>query len=72
MAVPAQRMKAMRNRRREQGLRELRLIVPDSRSQSVRNRVAIEVTALNPVAEQDALAWIEAVSELDTSPDETR
>src|SRR5256885_16596393 len=36
----AERMKAMRERRRARGLRELRLIVPDARSKAVRRRVA--------------------------------
>jgi hypothetical protein len=40
MALAADRMRAMRERRREQGLRELRLIVPDARSKSVRRRIA--------------------------------
>jgi len=31
MANPAQRMKAMRERRRTKGLREVRLVVPDAR-----------------------------------------
>jgi hypothetical protein len=60
-----ERMKAMRQRRRERGLRELRLIVPDARSKSVRRRVAREVAALDQSVEQDALKWIEAVAEFD-------
>ena len=36
MVEVAERMKAMRERRRARGLRELRLIVPDARSKSVR------------------------------------
>jgi hypothetical protein len=65
MAEPAERMKMMRQRRRSQGLRELRLIVPDPRSRSVRRRVAKQVAALNPRHERGALKWIEAVSEFD-------
>jgi hypothetical protein len=65
MAAPAERMKAMRDRRRARGLRELRLVVPDARSQSVRQRVATEVAGLNPDSEREALNWIEAVSEFD-------
>jgi hypothetical protein len=65
MAEAADRMKAMRERRRARGLRELRLIVPDARSKSVRRRVAREVAALDPSREVDALNWIEAVSEFD-------
>jgi hypothetical protein len=59
-------MKMMRDRRRASGLRELRLVIPDARSQSVRQRVAAQVAALNPRDEQDALDWIEAVSDFDT------
>jgi hypothetical protein len=61
----AERMKAMRERRRERGLRELRLIVPDARSRAVRRRVAREVAALDRSREYDALKWIEAVAEFD-------
>ena len=65
MAVPAERMKMMRQRRRARGLRELRLVVADARSRAVRRRVAREVARLDPDRERDALQWIEAVSEFD-------
>ena len=65
MAEAAARMKAMRERRRARGLRELRLIVPDAREKSVRRRVAKEVAGLNQAHELDAMRWIEAVSEFD-------
>ena len=65
MAAPAERMKAMRNRRRRDGLRELRLFVPDARTDAIRRRVALEVSRLRPEAEREALDWIEAVSEFD-------
>ncbi len=65
MALAAERMKAMRERRRVRGLRELRLIVPDARSKAVRRRVAREVASLDPALESEALGWIEAVSEFD-------
>jgi hypothetical protein len=58
-------MKAMRERRRARGLRELRLVVPDARSKAVRRRVAKEVANLDRSREIDALRWIEAVSEFD-------
>ena len=58
-------MKAMRERRSARGLRELRLIVPDARSKSVRRRVARQVAALDRSRELDALSWIEAVSVFD-------
>jgi antidote-toxin recognition MazE-like antitoxin len=65
MADPAERMKKMRARRRRQGLRELRIVVPDARSDAVRDRIASQITKLNRVSEREALLWIEAVSEFD-------
>jgi hypothetical protein len=65
MALAAERMKAMRERRRARGLRELRLIVPDARSKAVRRRVAKEVASLDRARELQVLGWIEAVSEFD-------
>ncbi len=66
MALVAERMRAMRERRRARGLRELRLIVPDARSKKVRLRIARAVAALDRSEEIAALKWIEAVSEFDT------
>jgi hypothetical protein len=65
MALAAERMKAMRERRRARGLRELRLVVPDARSKAVRRRVAKEVAGLDRSRELEVLGWIEAVSEFD-------
>jgi Protein of unknown function (DUF3018) len=65
MALPAERMKAMRERRRARGLRELRLIVPDARSKAVRRGVAKVVAGLNRSRELEALGRTEAVSVLD-------
>jgi len=65
MAPPAERMKKMRERQRTQGLRELRLVVPDARSRAVRRRIARQVARLRPESERDALIWIESVSEFD-------
>jgi hypothetical protein len=65
VAVPAERMKSMRERRRLQGMREVRLVVPDARSEAVRKRVAAQVARLNRDSEREALAWIEALSEFD-------
>ena len=65
LAEPAERMRTMRRRRRAQGLRELRLVVPDARSEAVRNRIAAQVAELSPQSEREALLWIEAVSEFD-------
>lgn len=67
MTAPAERMRKMRERRRGRGLRELRLIVPDSRLRSVRRRVAVEVARLDREAEDEALSWIESVSEFDAA-----
>jgi hypothetical protein len=66
MARAAERMRAMRERRRTQGLRELRLVVPDPRARAVVRRVANEVAGLDRAAEREAMRWIEAVSEFDT------
>jgi Protein of unknown function (DUF3018) len=66
MSAPAERMRMMRERRRRRGVRELRLVVPDSRLQSVRRRIAVEVALLVETSEDDALNWIEAVSDFDT------
>ena len=65
MALAAERMRAMRERRRARGLRELRLVVPDARSKQVRRRVAKQVASLDRERELDAMRWIEAVSEFD-------
>ena len=65
MARAAERMKAMRERRRARGLRELRLVVPNAKSKAVRRRVAKQVAGLNPAGERQAMRWIEAVSEFD-------
>jgi hypothetical protein len=65
MAAPAERMKTMRERRRAQKLRELRLVVPDARLSSVRRRVAAHVARLRPRSENESLEWIENISEFD-------
>ena len=70
MAAPAERMRAMRQRRQARGMREVRLVVPDTRSDSTRRRIALQVARLNPVSEHAALDWIEAVSDFDA--DSTR
>lgn len=76
VSAPAERMRMMRKRRIARGLRELRLVVPDSRLQTVRRRVADQVAGLNRNSETEGLDWIEAVSEFDgpdtQANDETR
>ena len=66
VTATAERMRMMRERRRRRGLRELRLVVPDARLASVRKRVAAQVRRLDRCREDEALSWIEAVSEFDT------
>jgi len=70
MAAPAERMRIMRELRRRRGLRELRLVVPDARSETIRSRVAAQVARLSRDSEREVLDWIERVSEFDT--DEAR
>ncbi|MBJ7417674.1 MAG: DUF3018 family protein [Niveispirillum sp.] len=65
MASAAERMKEMRKRQRAGGLREVRLIVPDTRIADVKQRLAVQVARLSSADEQDALDWIEQVSEFD-------
>jgi hypothetical protein len=65
MIQAAERMRAMRERRRAQGMRDLRLVVPDARSKAVRRRVARQVAGLDQASEREAMRWIEAVSEFD-------
>ena len=67
MTAPAERMRIMRERRRRRGLRELRLVVPDPRLQSVRKRVAAQVAQLDRDREDEALSFIEVVSEFDAT-----
>lgn len=65
MAHAAERMRAMRERRRAKGLRELRLVVPDPHARAVLRRIAKQVASLDQSAEREAMRWIEAVSEFD-------
>jgi hypothetical protein len=60
----------MRERRRRRGLRELRLLAPDARSETIRSRIAAQVAKLNRDSELGVLDWIEAVSEFEA--DEAR
>jgi hypothetical protein len=61
-------MKAMRERRRRKGLREIRLTLPDTRLPSVRRRIAAQVARLNEDDERKVMDWIESVSEFDNDP----
>ena len=62
---PAERMRALRERRRSRAEREIRITAPDARTELVRSRVAQSVSRLDPALEADALAWIEAVADFD-------
>jgi hypothetical protein len=58
-------MKSMRDRRRAQGLREVRLVGLDPRDPAVRAQIAEQIRRLNPRDEEEAMRWIEAVSIFD-------
>ena len=45
------------------GKRQVRITLPNPRSEKVRRRVANSVARLNQSEEADALRWVEAVSE---------
>ena len=66
-ASPAKGMRAVRLRRRAQGKREVRMILPDVRSNDVLARVADSVARLDRWQESEALRWTETVSEFDES-----
>ena len=66
-ASPAKRMRAVRLRCRAQDKREVRMILPDARSDDVRARVADSVARLDWTHESEALRWTEAISEFDES-----
>jgi hypothetical protein len=62
MSAAAERMKALRERRKANHLREVRIVALDARSPEVRKRIAEQVAALNKEDEREVLEWIEAVS----------
>ncbi len=45
--------------------RQVRMTLPNPRSEKVRRRVANSVARLNQAREADALQWVKAVSEFD-------
>ncbi len=47
------------------GKRQVRITLPNPRSEKVRRRVANSVARLNQSQEADALRWVESVSEFD-------
>jgi hypothetical protein len=62
MSAAAERMKALRERRKANHLREVRIVALDARLPEVRKRIAEQVAALNKEDEREVLEWIEAVS----------
>jgi hypothetical protein len=68
LSILSSKAKLMRARRRRQGMRKPRYIVPEARSAAVRDPIAVQIAKLNPDTERDALFWIEAVSEFDAEP----
>ena len=48
----------------------MRIVVLDPRSQSVRQQGAVQVAALDPHGEHDAMCWTKAVSEFDEPGDQ--
>lgn len=66
MAAADERMKAMPERPRIRGLREVSLWVPDPGLLSVQRRVAIQVAGLNRGNEAAAMDWLETVSDFYT------
>ena len=71
-ATPAERMRSVRTRRRAEGKREIRLVVPDTRTEEVRNRIEQAVAGLDENHEADAIAWAEAVAVAEDDGAETR
>ena len=65
MSATAERMRMMRVRRIARGVREVRVTTLDARSAAVRAEVARQSAALSPADEEEAMRWIEAVSEFD-------
>ena len=65
MSATADRMRMMRVRRIARGVREVRVTTLDARSATVRAEIARQSAALSPADEEEAMRWIEAVSEFD-------
>ena len=63
-ASPPNGVRAVRLRRRAQDKREVRMILPDARSNDVRARVADSVARLDRRHESDALRWTETMADL--------
>ena len=70
MSAAAKRMRAMRERRRANHLREVRIVALDARSPEVRKRIAEQIAALDPKDEEDVMRWIEDVSVFNDLDDE--
>jgi len=55
----------LRERRRAQGLREIRIVVPDIRLPEVQRELARQVATLDPDDEREVMQFIEAVNWFD-------
>jgi hypothetical protein len=64
MSAAAERMKALRERRKANHLREVRIVALDARSPKVRKRIAEQIAALNKDDEREILEWTESVADL--------
>jgi hypothetical protein len=64
-SLPERRLLTFLDCGRVRVLRELRSVLPDSRSMAVRRRIARQIAYLDPAAQLEAVRWIEAVSEFD-------
>jgi hypothetical protein len=65
MSTAAERMKALRDRRKANHMREVRIVALDARSAEVRERINTEIAAFNKEDEREILEWMEVVADLD-------
>jgi hypothetical protein len=64
MTAAAERMRALRERRKANHLREVRIVALDARSPEVRKMIAEQVAAMNKEEEREVLEWMEKVADL--------
>jgi len=64
VTAAAERMKALRERRKANHLREVRIVALDARSPEVRKQIAEQVAALNKDEEREILEWTEKAADL--------
>ena len=65
--LPTKRLRALRLPRRGDDRRQIRRVTLDAHAPETRAGVARSVASLDRADEQDALDWIEAVSEFDNA-----